>query len=82
MRPLPVRRAAASSMSVVTAPMAMMPVVMVPPTPVPVPMPMMPVTMVPMAVMPVAMMMPTHLLGLQMIDIILGNDSRFHRLGA
>jgi hypothetical protein len=52
------------------------PVVMVPPAPVPVPMP-----MVPMAVMPMAVMMPAHLLGPQMIDIVLGTDSRFHRLG-
>ena len=56
--------------------MAMMPVVMVPPAPVP----MVPVMMVPMAVTPMAVMMPTHLLGLQMIDFVPGNDSRFHGL--
>jgi hypothetical protein len=53
-----------------------MPVMMVPPAPVPVPMP-----MVPMAMVPMAAMMPAHLLGLQMIDVVLGNDGGFHRLG-
>jgi hypothetical protein len=48
-----------------------MPVMMVPPAPVP----------VPMAMVPMAAMMPAHLLGLQMIDVVLGNDGGFHRLG-
>lgn len=60
----------------VTAPMAMP---MVPtPTPVPVPMPPMPMP----SSVPVPVVVPTDLLRLEMIDLVLGNDSRFYTLGA
>jgi hypothetical protein len=51
------------------------------PMPTPVMSPPTPVPMVPMP-MPMTSMMPAHLLGLQMIDIVLGNNGRFHVLGA
>jgi hypothetical protein len=49
------------------------------PMPTPVMSPPTPVPMVPMP-MPMTSMMPAHLLGLQMIDVVLGNNSRFHVL--
>ena len=60
-----------------SAPVAVMPMpmpVMAPPAPMPV----MPAT-VPMTA-PVAMMMPTHLLRLEMVDLVLRNNGGFYTL--